>query len=163
MSKGIGGHHSHQAGKDEWITPEAIVRSMGRFDLDPCAAVDQPWPCADAAFTIFDDGLKRPWSGRVWCNPPYGKKAEAWLDRMADHGSGIALTFARTDTEWFHRVVFNMAHAVLFREGRITFCHIDGRLAAHNSGGPSCFIAYSWTDVAALHESGQPGKVVMLK
>lgn len=163
MSKGIGGHHSHRAGKDEWITPAEINQSMGKFDLDPCAAVEQPWPCADRSYTINHDGLKSEWSGRVWCNPPYGAQAAMWLARMADHGSGVALTFARTDTEWFHRQVFEKAHAVLFREGRITFCHVSGKPAAHNSGGPSCFIAYSWADVAALCESGQPGRVVVLK
>ena len=29
-----------------WITPPWILRALGPFDLDPCAADQQPWPTA---------------------------------------------------------------------------------------------------------------------
>ena len=31
-------------------------------------------------YTILDNGLERPWRGRVWLNPPY---ARGWIDLFA--------------------------------------------------------------------------------
>jgi hypothetical protein len=84
---------------DSWITPDWLIQKLGPFDLDPCACVPQPWPCAERQFTADDDGLMRSWGAAfVYCNPPYGKQLGAWLNRMALHDNGIALTYARTDT-----------------------------------------------------------------
>ena len=60
-------------GKDEWLTPPEIVKSLGEFDLDPCSPIERPWDTAKNHFTINDNGLIQNWFGRVWCNPPYGK------------------------------------------------------------------------------------------
>jgi hypothetical protein len=139
----IGGHHSARAGTDEWLTPRRLVRILGPFDLDPCAAPEpRPWPTALAHYTRADNGLTRPWRGHVWLNPPYGGEVGAWLDRLADHGDGLALVFARTETTAWQRHVWPRADAVLFLAGRLTFHHADGRLAPHNAGGPSALIAY---------------------
>lgn len=59
-------------GKDEWLTPPEIIKALGQFDLDPCAPVVRPWDTAERHYSIKDNGLMLPWSGRVWCNPPYG-------------------------------------------------------------------------------------------
>lgn len=109
MSKGIGGHHSHAAGKDEWLTPPEMLARLGHFDLDLCAPVlsRRPWSTADRHFTIEDNGLSLGWHGRVWCNPPYGAAAAQWLARLSDHGNGIALIFARTETRMFFEHVWN--------------------------------------------------------
>src|SRR6185369_15215552 len=106
--------------------PPAILRALGEFDLDPCAAIAQPYQTAKRMLTIHDDGLRHDWHGRVWLNPPYGKFAEVWLDRLAEHGDGIALIFARTDTKTFQRAVFGKASAILFIEGRLHFHNADG-------------------------------------
>lgn len=58
---------------DEWLTPPELVRSLGQFDLDPCAPVDRPWDTAGHHYTKLDAGLESFWYGRVWLNPPYGK------------------------------------------------------------------------------------------
>jgi hypothetical protein len=42
----------------EWLTPPEIVAAVGPFDLDPCAAVDQPWATARYQYTVLDDGLR---------------------------------------------------------------------------------------------------------
>lgn len=63
---GIGGHHSTHAATHDWITPQYVLDALGRFDLDPCASLTQPWPCATKAYTIRDNGLKQRWGkGRV--------------------------------------------------------------------------------------------------
>lgn len=84
------------------------------------------------------------WSGFVFCNPPYGRRMSVWVERMALHGNGIALVFARTDTRPFQRHVFPFASALLFLRGRVTFYTPDGISPrdGHNSGGPSVLIAY---------------------
>lgn len=141
--KGIGGHHRpYQGQTDTWLTPPQIVRALGPFDLDPCCPPSMPWATAGRMLTEVEDGLRTPWSGRVWLNPPYGPQTGSWLRRLADHGDGIALVFARTETEMFFAQVWGRADAVFFLRGRIHFHHGDGRRATHNSGAPSVLIAY---------------------
>lgn len=135
-------HERTSTGKDEWLTPPEIIEALGAFDLDPCAPVVRPWPTASEHFTINDDGLARPWHGRVWLNPPYGTKAKHWMRRMAAHGNGIALVFARTETSMFFESVWGEADSVLFVKGRLTFRNVDGSKPAFAGGAPSCLIAY---------------------
>lgn len=132
---------------DNWITPQWLIERLGPFDLDPCACDPQPWPCAREQYTTL--GLMRDWFGFVWMNPPYGLAAAHWLERLASHGSGIALVFARTDTKMFFRHVWPKASALIFVKGRITFHYPDGTLPRKgaNSGGPSVLIGYG--DIAA--------------
>lgn len=153
----IVGHHSPVMGKDEWLTPPEIIRALGRFDLDPCAPVKRPWETADRHYTVLENGLAQPWHGRVWCNPPYGRETATWLRRLADHGDGIALIFARTETEMFVSHAWGRASAMLFIAGRLHFHHVDGTRAAANAGGPSVLLAYGPVNVKALAMSGIPG------
>jgi len=150
-------------GKDIWLTPPEIVKSLGIFDLDPCAAVDQPWQTAKRHFTIVDDGLKQTWFGRVWMNPPYGSEAKKWLKKLVDHGNGMALIFARTETQAFFDYVWDKADAILFLKGRITFYNRDGTKAPNCSGAPSCLVAYGKENVDALKQCGLEGKLLVLK
>lgn len=153
-------------GKDEWLTPPEILKALGEFDLDPCAPVVRPWPTAKEHFTRVENGLTREWKGRVWLNPPYGAETGKWLGRLSEHGNGIALIFARTETEMFFKHVWPVASAVLFIEGWIHFYSVEGRRAPANSGAPSVLIAYdSWNPWNASHlkESGIAGKFIQLK
>lgn len=149
--------------KDEWLTPPQIIAALGQFDLDPCAPVSRPWDTAVLHYTKHDDGLKQPWLGRVWCNPPYGQETARWMARLVDHGCGTALVFARTETRMFFDWVWPHAHSVLFLEGRLYFHHVDGRRAAANAGAPSVLIAYGWSDAQKLRTSGLPGKYIELR
>lgn len=158
----IGGHQSAAALKDEWLTPPEIIEALGHFDLDPCAPVNRPWDTADDHYTHFDDGLVKPWFGRVWCNPPYGRETACWLARCAEHGNAMALIFARTETRMFFDHVWGRADALLFIEGRLHFHHVDGSRARANSGAPSVLVAYGHNNVSPLRESGIPGRLVVL-
>ena len=163
---GMGGHHSAHNDTDEWLTPRHVLVALGApeiFDLDPCAALSFPERCALRGFTVKDNGWMREWFGRVWLNPPYGRDVGAWLKRLADHGNGIALVFARTETEQFHRQVWERASAVLFLEGRLTFLRSNGIPALRNAGAPSCLIAYGATNLRLLELVQLPGKLVKLK
>jgi hypothetical protein len=58
---GITGHEQPYRGEtNDWLTPRYILDSLGKFDLDPCAALDQPWATAKRHLTVKDDGLKKP-------------------------------------------------------------------------------------------------------
>lgn len=160
--KGIGSHQSANMKKDEWLTPPEILKKLGSFDLDPCAPVNRPWDTAEKHFTINDNGLSKEWVGRVWCNPPYGKFTGQWLNKLSEHGNGIALIFARTETKLFFDYVWYNADAILFIEGRLYFHHVCGQRAKANSGAPSVLIAYGVENVQRLENSGIPGKFLKL-
>lgn len=157
---GRGGNEQRQT---RWLTPRALVESLGEFDLDPAGAPD--WELANRTFLLEhgEDGLVLPWEGRVWLNPPYGKEAWPFLRKMAKHGQGTALVFARTETEIFFETVWEAATAVLFLKGRLTF--LDGETktpARANAGAPSCLVAYGAADTRALAYSGLAGRLVLI-
>ncbi len=152
-------HTRRENSTDDWITPQWLIQRIGPFDLDPCACIPQPWPCATNQFTIEDHGLLQKWEGFVWMNPPYGKSLGRWLERLAAHGNGVAFVFARTDTRAFFRHVWPRADALLFLRGRITFNRPDGSApkTGHNSGGPSVLIAYGSLAVERLFSNRDLG------
>jgi hypothetical protein len=163
LMKGIGGHHrAYRGATDEWLTPPEIIAALGSFDLDPCSPINRPWSTAAAHLTIEDDGLSSNWSGRVWMNPPYGPQTGQWLAKLADHGRGSALIFARTETSMFHRYVWERARALLFLEGRLHFYDVLGNRAKHNAGGPSVIVAYGDGDAGVLAGCGLAGYFVAL-
>ena len=155
MSGAMGSHESPHAQTTTWLTPLHIVRALGVFDLDPCAYPG--WETADRLVCLPEDGLAVPWEGRVWLNPPYGREAWAWLDRLADHGRGTALIFARTETEGFVEQVWGKATAVRFLHGRLHFHRPDGTRAPANAGAPSVLVAYGAEDAARLAAANVPG------
>lgn len=151
---GLSGHQSARMKNDEWLTPPEILRALGEFDLDPCAPVVRPWETAKQHYTAQDDGLSLPWFGRVWCNPPFGREAVKWLRRMREHGNGVALIPARTETAMFYETVWGAADGVLFLKGRPHFHYVDGRRADFNSGAPIALVAYGADNLDVLRQSG---------
>lgn len=153
----------HGRGKVEWLTPPSLIEAFGEFDLDPCSPINRPWPTAKAHYTAEDDGLTKPWSGRVWLNPPYDYHAERWMEKLAEHGNGIALIFARTDTKSFFDNVWERGDAALFLRGRLRFHLVDGSLPTHtNCGAPSVLVAYGTANVEALRRNAEMGALVDL-
>ena len=123
---------------------EPVRELLGGIGLDPCTEPDNPTR-ADKWYSLPADGCALPWDApTVWCNPPYGKALKAWLNKLALHGNGIALVFARTETEAFFGHAWPYASAMLFLRGRLTFAYPDGSLPRNgaNSGGPSVLIGY---------------------
>jgi hypothetical protein len=155
------GYKKTSTSKQEWLTPPEIIKSLGEFDLDPCAPIVRPWDTAKHHFTINDNGLLQSWFGRIWLNPPYDD-LEPWMNRIAMHSNGIVLIPGRTDIEPYHNFVFPVADSILFIKQRLHFYHVDGTRADHNSGGPSVLISYGEFNSDCLAQSNIDGAHVLL-
>ena len=164
---GMSSHQSPASVTDTWFTPRAIIEALGgadSFDLDPCSHIDRPWPTAREHMTVEDNSLLREWWGRIWLNPPYSNPLIGrFMGRMAAHGRGTALIFARTETESFFRHVWGAAHGVLFLQGRLSFCRPDGTPAPGNAGAPSVLVAYGNADLDMLAAAPIDGKLIALR
>ena len=114
---------------DDWWTPQDIIDRVlatfdGTIDLDPCSNLGTPNVPATVRYTVEDDGLSKPWVGRVYMNPPYGDVLPNWIEKMVqafidgEIDSAVALVPARTDTRWF-RTLRPYLHCFIF--GRLKF------------------------------------------
>jgi hypothetical protein len=113
--------------REEWNTPPAIIKVVelviGIPDLDPCWNPLSPVR-AHQVFTKDDDGLVHDWNGGVYLNPPYGRVAPVWIDKLLSEywsertTEAIALLPARTDTAWFQKLA---GFPVCFVKGRLKF------------------------------------------
>jgi hypothetical protein len=160
MSDGFGHENPYEGQTNDWITPKYIIDALGPFDLDPCASATQPWPTAAEHFGPPEtDGLKEDWYGNVYCNPPYGPNTAVWIQRLAEHGNGIALIFARVETRLWQDVIFPTATAYLFPAKRIMFCRPDGTQPKSSSGAPSALIAWGTENAARLRRAVDTGKL----
>lgn len=155
-------HESQKAVSVEWYTPPSIFETMGvEFDIDVCSPKGGlPWVTAKKFYCKEDDGLSKEWKGNVWCNPPYGKETSAWLEKLSQHGEGIALVFSRTDCKWFHDYV-SKADAVMFLKGRVKFVDGNGLTGGSGAGNGSILVAYGAKNVDAISKFS--GLLVKLK
>ena len=125
-------HVTNNSGCNEWYTPEKYLdlarEVLGEIDLDPasCAFANETVK-ARLFYSEEDDGLTKPWHGRVWMNPPYSadlvlKFAEKFVSEYNDGNvtEGIVLVNNATETAWFVSLV-NVATAVSFPRGRIRY------------------------------------------
>jgi hypothetical protein len=125
-------------------------------------------------YALPQDGLRLPWPpGPIWCNPPYGKATREWLRRMGEHRNGMALVFARTDTEWYHETR-QTADAILFLAGRVKFVDHTGavplvwsereqRWKESMPGVGSMLVAWGLEAVEALYRCRDLGHLVDLR
>lgn len=116
---------------EHWLSPPdflAIVDEVhGETDLDPCDNRASIVTATAHCYVGERDGLRCPWTGRVYVNCPYGTKIGLWTARMRQCGGElrsceiIGLLPARVDTSWCQRDVFASANAWCFWSGRLTF------------------------------------------
>lgn len=84
-------------------TPYSIWSTLGKIDLDPCAAPDGAIGTTNYALERGQDGLRLDWHGFVFCNPPFSQKL-AWAERMISHYNGMLLLPERGFAPWFGEV-----------------------------------------------------------
>jgi len=156
-------HESTYNESKEWYTPRLIFKALGiDFDLDPCSPGQDivRWIPAQIHYTIRDDGLQAKWFGNVFMNPPYGMDTPHWMKRLAKHGNGIALVFARPDTQWFHDYI-PLADAICFIKGRVQFIPAEKALfyaagqyqPKASCGAASILVAFGEKNAEALFKS----------
>jgi hypothetical protein len=143
----------------EWFTPKSVFDAIGiQFGLDAAhPGWDNPHCCVPAQriFTVRDDGLRQPWHGLVWLNPPFGGRRGQvpWLRKFFDHGDGIALVAARTSADWFHSIVTPNAQLMLFPNGKTKFVRPNGSIGKEPGTGV-VLIGMGKIACAALLKSG---------
>jgi len=111
--------------KDNWETPQVFfdkLNSNFHFTLD-AAATKENTKCGE----YLTNALTEKWTGRVFCNPPYGRTITGLFVQKAvlEHRLGnaeliVMLLPARTDTKWFHTYIYNKAE-IRFLKGRLKF------------------------------------------
>lgn len=151
--------HIRTRGTDTWLTPPELVQLLGPFDMDPCCPPVMPWPTATRMVHFpEEDGLKVPWEGRVWCNPPYSR-VDPWADRMVAHGDGLLLIGAKsTDARWCQKLLSACDGAYFFK-GRLLFHYEDGT-KSEGKWMPNLLMAFGAHNYDALFRlapAGFPG------
>ena len=128
---------------DVWETPQAFFDTLNeefQFTLDTCALPENA-KCR-MFFTPQDDSLVQDWSGHtVFCNPPYGRKIAAWVEKCyfesrKEKTKVVMLIPARTDTVYFHKYIYEIAE-IRFIKGRLKFGN-----AQHGAPFPSMIVVF---------------------
>ncbi len=143
----------------EWYTPKWVFDELSiHFDLDPSSPHNfESLVPANKKYTIFDDGLNKEWFGRVWLNPPYGESTKFWVDRLINHGNGIALLFSRTDAKWC-QAAMRACTAMLFISGRIEFVPgLENQHKKSRCGAGSVMFAFGEENAIALRRMAHRG------
>lgn len=74
----------------EWETPQDFFDRLNEefhFTLDPCCT-DENAKC-EKHYTKEQDGLSQDWTGEiVYCNPPYGREMQKWIQKCYEHYMG---------------------------------------------------------------------------
>lgn len=142
---------------DDYYTPEHVVqaarRVMGGIDTDPAThyAANRRYIQAKYAYTLQVDGLKRPWYGRVWCNPPFNQWGE-WVPKvLAEHQSDrvtdmCILLPCRAMSRLAVADLLSAADAIWISRGRLQFWG-DKATGSPDDGS---VIAYFGQNVAAF-------------
>jgi phage N-6-adenine-methyltransferase len=129
---GSGAFSAEATGEYEWYTPaeyiETARRVMGGIDLDPASSAEANEVIgAERYYSAEDDGLAHRWIGRVWMNPPYSRPlVDNFCAKLCDEYTdgnvtqAITLTYAATETGWFHGLA-EVAAVLALPRGRIPY------------------------------------------
>lgn len=112
--------------KDDWQTPESLYRPIDKrhnIDLDPCAG--EGTDIGDENIRPPKNGLKLPWYGVVWLNPPFSKK-KAWIRKacaeIAVSETIYIVTPDSTDVKsWWHDGIAKICEYTFFHKGRVNY------------------------------------------
>ena len=102
---------------DHYATPKTFYTQLNRefnFTFDPCPLRSEI------------DGLKLPWKGRIYVNPPYSNIKpfiEKGLKEMQEKRATtiVYLLPVRTDTQYWHNLILPNATEIRIIKGRLNF------------------------------------------
>lgn len=161
----------------EWYTPAEYIQAarevMGGIDLDPASCpIANRTVQATCFYSKEEDGLSKPWCGRLWLNPPYGQRApakpslqQAFLQKLLqEYEAGqveqaIALVLAHPNNNYFQPF---WEYPICFKaSGKMRFLREDGTQGTF--GFPVAFI-YLGSEVASFidvfHQFGRVVRAV---
>lgn len=144
---------------DQCFTPPEVFKILGvKFNIDvasPDGGV--PWVPCRRFFTEADDGLKQPWRGMVWMNPPYSDTGP-WVRRLMKHRNGICLV-PYSKARWFEELWNSDAALVLNDPSRKFIKHGQN----HGIFMPTCFAAFGKRATEAVARIGTIRRAVGTK
>jgi phage N-6-adenine-methyltransferase len=137
----------------DWETPPEVFDPLDRefgFTMDVCATQD------NAKCPMFhspaQDGLRMPWYGVCWMNPPYGRAISAWIRKAYESSLAgatvVCLVPARTDTAWWHD--YAVKGEVRFLRGRVKFKHPTMNGKRTNAPFPCAIVIFRTKSIIGL-------------
>lgn len=130
----------NQSSNNEWYTPEKYIRAvhavMNGVDTDPASnELANKTIAARIFYTAETDGFSKPWRGRVFLNPPYGRNDEdnesnqaRWSRRLIEQykagvtSEAVLLVNAVPGNRWFAPL---WEFPICFVDHRIRFYNED--------------------------------------
>ena len=132
---------------EDWYTPRPYVEAVrelygGSIDLDPASCAEANLTVrADNIYTAEMDGMRHPWFGRVYLNPPWGKggtakndlveKAVVCYERGEIEAAVLALNSNATTSRWFQPL---FSYPICFPNHRVRHMGPGGIGGSPNSG-----------------------------
>lgn len=130
---------------DDWHTPQDLIELcrtvLGGIDTDPASSRSaQDRVRAGRWYGKEEDGLRNPWVGRVFLNPPFSSIGE-WVTQAcnsigADAEAICLVCHANTDAGWWHDLA---AWPVAFSRGRVHYLR-DGVPMTNAPRGSAVFL-----------------------
>lgn len=133
--------------KNDWETPpdifKRLVMEFGGFDLDPAANSSNKM--CNRYFDKSDDGLKKPWWGRIYLNPPYSECGKWTAKALKEIKRGattlvVALLPVDTSTKAFHDHILGKAE-IRFLSKRLKYYYL-GKPGPHAARFPSMIVIW---------------------
>ena len=124
---------------DQWETPaDLFLKACADYSLFPQLDVSATrettkcklWLGKDSPMPMGDDSFACEWDEPFFMNPPYSEitrwMCKAWSQHRQHKVAALILTYAKTDTAWWHDYVEGHSE-VHFIKGRIHFLK-DGKV-----------------------------------
>lgn len=146
-----------------WNTPAKFVESarhvMGGIDCDP-ATNELAQLTVKASVFYTANGELQPWSGSVYCNPPYDRRINLFVAKLLaelDAGNvqqAVFMSNSKTDTRWWQA----LAHRAC------SVCFVASRIKSNGSkNSPLCGHTFQYFGANAdgfAEEFGQYGLIL---
>ena len=132
---------------DEWETLQKIVdEACKNYKINPVMDVAATFENKkfECFISKYCNALNVDWNFDFFMNPPYSQikdfMKKAYYDHLNFNVNGLILTYAKTDTKWWHSYVEERAE-IHFIKGRLKFA-LNGIVSKYSAPYPSCWIIY---------------------